>query len=64
MPFGAGSQSSAPCPGNLGAVLALWAVWKCHLPELEGMRPCGMALAAPCFAQALCQASWKGLGAE
>lgn len=49
MPYGAASQSSTSWAGNLGAVLALWAMWKCHLPELEGMRPCGMQLAAPCL---------------
>lgn len=33
-------------------------------PELEGMRPCGMALAAPCSPRLSARLPWKALGAE
>lgn len=64
MLFGARNQSSTPCAGNLGAVLTLWAVWKHHLPELEGMRPSGVELAAPCLPRLSARLLWKALGAE
>lgn len=58
---GAGSQSSVPRPGNVGA---LWVVWKRHLPELKGMRPWWDGTGSPLLAQALSgRLPWKALGA-